>query len=295
MTDAPAQQAVSLPAPALRAFISHYAGFRAEGLRPETHAGLPSRHAHLIISFAEPIELLRAPNNTQQPGRFTALVGGLHETPALVQQTDRVHLVHVFFTPLGVRAILGVPNLELASRVIELSDLWGARATQLVERLANSSSWETRFVLLDAAFSRALRPHRVSAPAVWAWQELARQSGSVSVSSLARHIGWSRPHFTDRFRAEFGLSPKTAARIFRFEHACRALKADPRHLADVAQSSGYYDQAHMTREWQALAGSSPRQWIVQELPFLQDYELPLDEDQAHDAHTSDLPVVQRRL
>jgi|RhiMethySRZTD1v2_1073278.scaffolds.fasta_scaffold12756_7 AraC-like DNA-binding protein len=295
MTDGPAQSAVAHPAPALRPFISHYAGFRAEGLRPETHAGLPSRHVHLIISFVEPIELLRAPDPSQRPGRFTALVGGLHDTPALVQQTDRVHLVHVFFSPLGVRAILGVPNSAIASRVIELSDLWGTRATQLVDRLANSANWNTRFAHLDEAFMRALRPHGVSAPAVWAWRELARHAGQIPMSSLAQHIGWSRAHFTDRFRTDFGLSPKTAARIFRFEHACRALKAQPRQLADVALSSGYYDQAHMTREWQALAGLSPRQWIARELPFLQDYELPLGDDDAHDAYRSNLLVVQRRL
>jgi AraC-like DNA-binding protein len=294
MTDGLAPSAVALPAPPLRAFISHYAGARFEGLPPGTHAGLPSRHAHLIISFVEPIELLRAPSR-QQPGRFTALVTGLHDSPALVRQGDRVHLVHVFFTPVGVHAILGVPNLELASRVIELSDIWGSRATQLVDRLSNSGSWNARFAHLNAAFSHALRPHRMAAPALWAWQQLARHSGRIPVSSLARGIGWSRPHFTGRFHAEFGLSPKTAARIFRFEHACRALKAHPRHLADVAQSCGYYDQAHMTREWQALAGSSPRQWIARELPFLQDYELPSGEDEADDAYTSDLSVVQRRL
>lgn len=294
MTDGPTRTAVALPRPALRAFISHYAGGRVEGLPPGTHAGLPSRYVHLIVSFAEPIELLRAPGGGQ-PGRFRALVGGLHDAPALVRQANCVDLVHVFFTPLGARAILGVPNHELASRVIELSDVWGARGTQLVDRLGNSERWDTRFAHLDEAFSRALQPYGMSAPAVWAWRQLARHSGGLPVASLARDIGWSRAHFTDRFKAEFGLSPKTAARIFRFEHACRALKKDPRRLADVALSSGYYDQAHMTREWRALAGSSPRQWIVQELPFLQDYELPSGEDDAHDAYTSDLPVVQRRL
>ena len=131
MTDVLDPRAVSLPAPALRAFISHYAGVHAEGLLPGIHAGLPSRHAHLIISFDEPIELLRSPaGGQQQPGRFTALVGGLHDGPALVRQASRVHLVHVFFTPLGVRAILGVSNPELMSRVIELSDLWGTRGSQ---------------------------------------------------------------------------------------------------------------------------------------------------------------------
>src|SRR5262245_65705870 len=118
MTDGPPQSAVARPAPALRPFISHYAGFRAEGLRPETHAGLPSRHVHLIISFVEPIELLRPPRPGQGPGRFTALVGGLHDAPALVRQTTRVHLAHIFFTPLGARAVLGVPNPELPSRVV---------------------------------------------------------------------------------------------------------------------------------------------------------------------------------
>jgi AraC-like DNA-binding protein len=279
MTDGPAQLAVSVPAPALRAFVSRYAGGRVEGLPPGTHAGLPSRYAHLIISFAEPIELLRPPAGGQQPGSFRALVSGLQEAPALVRQASCVHLVHVFLTPLGVRALLGVPNAELASRVIELADLWGARGTRLVECLGNMGSWEARFAYLDEAFSRALQPNGLSAPAAWAWRQLARHSGSIPVASLAHDIGWSRSHFTDRFQAEFGLRPKTAARIFRFERACRALKAHPRRLADVAQSCGYYDQAHMTREWQALAGSSPRQWIAKELPFLQDYELLQREDE----------------
>jgi AraC-like DNA-binding protein len=280
MTDAPTPRAVSSPAPALRAYVSHYAGGYAEGLTPGTHAGLPSRHAHLIISIDEPIEVLRSPGGRQEPKRFTALVSGLHEDPALVRRVSRVHLVHVFLTPLGVRAILGVSNPELASRVAELSDLWGDRGTQLVERLRSTASWSVRFAQLDEAFSRAVQPHALSAQVVWAWRQLAKSSGRMPISTLAREIGWSRPHLTDRFRMAFGLGPKTAARIFRFERACRALKTDPRRIAAVAHSCGYHDQAHMTREWQALAGSSPRQWIAAELPFLQDYELPPGEDQA---------------
>jgi len=29
----------------------------------------------------------------------------------------------------------------------------------------------------------------------------------------------------------------------------------------------------MVREWHALAGCTPRDWIVSQLPFLQDYEI----------------------
>ncbi|MCA1672997.1 MAG: helix-turn-helix domain-containing protein, partial [Actinobacteria bacterium] len=46
-------------------------------------------------------------------------------------------------------------------------------------------------------------------------------------------------------------------------------------LADVAARCGYYDQAHFTREWRDLAGCSPRTWLAEELPSVQDTN-PLD-------------------
>ena len=92
------------------------------------------------------------------------------------------------------------------------------------------------------------------------------------MEALAAAIGWSRRHLTERFHHEVGITPKTLARIARFEHACALLRYGPRDLAGVAVTAGYYDHAHMTREWQALAGCTPTTWIAQELPFLQDYE-----------------------
>lgn len=81
-----------------------------------------------------------------------------------------------------------------------------------------------------------------------------------------------------RFRAEFGITPKTAARIFRFERACGLISNLRQPLAEVAAACGYADQAHMTRDWKAFAGTSPKDWIINELPFLQDYELPGGKD-----------------
>ena len=78
---------------------------------------------------------------------------------------------------------------------------------------------------------------------------------------------------TNRFRAELGVTPKTAARIFRFERACGLISVLRLPLADVAAACGYADQAHMTRDWNAFTGASPKTWIANELPFLQDYEL----------------------
>jgi AraC-like DNA-binding protein len=213
------------------------------------------------------------PNSTQPAGRFTALVCGLQDAPATVRRGGSIEGLHVFLTPFGVRAILGVSGSDLASRVFDLSDLWGRRSTVLIEQLRDAATWQARFALLDDVFMRVLIPIERPAAVVWAWRQLAASHGRRSIEGLARSIGWSRPHLTERFRTEFGVTPKTAGRIFRFERACRVMKDARPRLADVAVACGYYDQAHMTRDWHALAGRSPRAWIASELPFLQDYEL----------------------
>jgi AraC-like DNA-binding protein len=59
--------------------------------------------------------------------------------------------------------------------------------------------------------------------------------------------------------------------VIRFESAHRLLAASPRsRIADIAARCGYYDQAHLDRDWRALTGLSPTAWLSHELPFVQD-------------------------
>jgi len=272
-------RAVCLPTPALRPFIARYAGFRANGLPPGTHAGLPSRHVDLIISLGQPIHVIRMPNESLSPDAFTALVGGMKDAPAIVRHDGDLDGLHLFLTPLGARAILGVPSVELASRVVHLSDLWGSAAGNLMERLMSAVTWQQRFAILDEEFMRRLIPIAMPREIAWAWGRLAQAAGRVSIQGLARDLGWSRRHFSERFRTVLGVTPKTAARIFRFERACWLMKAERPSLAEAACACGYHDQAHMTLEWNALAGCTPKSWILRELPFLQDYELAASDDE----------------
>jgi len=261
-----------LPAPALRPFIKSYAGVRVRGLTVDEVVGLPSRHIGLLISFADPIDIVRMPDRAQRPAAYTALVAGLHGAPAIIRQGIEAHGMHVFLTPLGARSVLGVSSGDLASRVVDLCDLWGPEAAGLIDRLASARTWPHRFEILDHAFMARLSPFAPAPEILHAWGELTRAHGSLHIGDLAHEIGWSQRHFTVRFRNVFGIAPKSAARVFRFERACWLIRS--RHsLAEVAVASGYCDQAHMSHEWRAFAGCSPRDWIAKQLPFLQDYEL----------------------
>lgn len=265
--------AVSLPAPGLRAFINLYAGFKVSGLPPGLHFGLPSSDVDVIISLARPIDVVRMPNREQRPGSFSALVSGLQHAPAIVRQGGDAFGLHVFIKPLGVRAILGVGSADISSLVLNLSEIWGKRAGDLIDMLLVTDSWQQRFAILDRAFVSKLNPASLKPEISWAWRRLAETHGTATVQQLADKAGYSRRHFSELFRDAIGVAPKLAAQIFRFEYS-RRLIADKRlSLADVAISCGYYDQAHLTHEWHALADCSPKSWIARELPFLQDYEL----------------------
>ncbi len=277
--------AVSLPAPALRPFITRYAGFRVCGLPPGVHFGLPSRDVDLIISLGRPIDVLKMPNSTQRPAAFTALVSGLQDGPAIVRQDRDAFGLHVFVNPLGVRAILGIASAELTSLVVSLSDILGNRAGDLVGTLLEADTWQQRFAMLDRAFVSRLNPARPRPEIVWAWERLAKSHGSVPIQLLADEIGYSRRHFGECFRDAIGVAPKLAARVFRFERACRLIADNRPSLARVAIECGYHDQAHLTREWNALAGCSPKAWIARELPFLQDYELGGRDNESDDVES----------
>lgn len=107
------------------------------------------------------------------------------------------------------------------------------------------------------------------------WRRILQAGGNAAITSLADEVGWSRRHLTQRFREEVGLTPKQAARVVRFERSHALLQGAPRvSLAELAVECGYYDQAHLTNEWRAIAGCSPTRWIADELPFLQDDDTP---------------------
>lgn len=265
--------AVDLPAPALRPFITGYAGFQVSGLPRGVHFGLPSSDIDLIISLGRPINVLRMPNSRQRPSTFTALVSGLQHAPAIVQQDRDASGLHVFIKALGVRAILRVPSIEISSLVLNLSDVWGNRAEELMDMLLAANRWQHRFAILDRAFISKLNPVSVKPEISWAWTTLSRSHGKVPVRQLADRAGYSRRYFGELFRDTIGIAPKLAARVLRFERACRLIADRCMSLTDIAMACGYYDQAHLTREWQTLAGCTPKAWIARELPFLQDYEL----------------------
>jgi AraC-like DNA-binding protein len=288
-----------LPAPPLRPFVDRYIGYRLVGFPPGLHRGLPSRHLTFMVSIGDAIDVVAQTDPGQAPGRYGFVLGGLQARPALIAHGGDQEGVAVELTPLGCRGLLGLPAATLWNLSLEAGEVLGPAAAELRERLHLAPGWDARFAACDVVLGRlaaGVRGRRAEAAAGVreAWRVVVASGGTVPVADLAAHVGWSRRHLGERFAAEFGLSPKLAARVVRFERARWMLQSrasargsgsgsgsgsGERHrpgLADVAAACGYYDQPHLNRDFAELAGCSPLEWLAAEgeagLPSVQDGE-----------------------
>jgi AraC-like DNA-binding protein len=163
------------------------------------------------------------------------------------------------FPPGAGPAVLGVPAHELRDRLLPLDSLWpGARVRRLTEQVAHAPD-PIRAVESIAADRRGpdqqggVRPRDTGSadPAMLAVAALLRAGQPVAATAAA--IGLSERQLHRRCLPAFGYGPKTLARILRLDRAVTLARAGT-PFATVAASTGYADQAHLSREVKALAG-----------------------------------------
>ncbi len=269
--------------PRLTGYVRDYTGYTETSAAPLCRREVPSSDVTLILS---PSSELALPDTSGRgpPARHTSFVAALHDRYALVEHGGFQEGVEVRLTPLGAHALFGVPMHELTNRVIELDELLGREADELVGRLWDRPGWEARFAFLDAAIAERAQRAREHSPGVaWAWQRLRATQGRARVRALAEELGWSHRRLIARFREQVGLPPKIMGRILRFDRVAQLLlDVEGPRLAEVAYECGYYDQAHLNRDFRDFAGTTPGDYLARRLPqgggvavnFLQDEATP---------------------
>lgn len=243
--------AVSAPGHALRPYVSRVAVYREDHGGPLTRAETAVTGGVLVLGFGAPMEVAGEP--------MTSFGAGPSDRVTFTRVTDPAEGVQVDLTPFGARRFFGLPLHELVNRAVPAQDLLGPWAAEAAERLAAARTWPDRLALAERLVAERLAAGpEPDAEVRRAWARLLETGGALPVSSLAASLGRSHRHLVSRFRDQVGLTPKAAARVIRFHRAVQLLRAGA-GLAETAAACGFYDQAHMNREFRALAAITPGQ------------------------------------
>ena len=166
-----------------------------------------------------------------------------------------VHSVGIRFQPGRAGVFLSVSPAELTDRIAPLADLWGRQAGELERQLEDAPSAAASLEILRAAIRR---PPRQPGSVHQAIAAMTQAHGAADLDWIARQANLSPRQFRRRCLEESGLTPKVLCRVLRFRRACRLAEQTARpDWPDIACQAGYFDQAHLIRDFRDFTGRTP--------------------------------------
>ena len=172
-------------------------------------------------------------------------------------------VVGVRFHTGSAPPLLGVSATELRDQEVSLADLWGRTGASVAQRCADlpgaAGGPDRLRAIVDALLQRLDDAPAVDPVATRAASILAGHP-TPPVRDLARWFELSERQLRRRVETAVGYSPRTLARILRFQRflgAARSSGSRGRDLARLAAETGYADQAHLTRDSRQLADLPP--------------------------------------
>jgi len=193
------------------------------------------------------------------------LVGGAQDGFAgTLYLRPRVESFAVFFWPFGWSRLFNIPVRETTNQFDDPLPLHGADIRRVWNRMGEETSFEKRVALIEAFLIKRLTAAAGTNKLHVAIAYILQRKGNVSISKLGIPALLNLRQLERMFRTEVGMSPKSFARVARFQTALDARLANPAATwLEIAHHVGYYDQMHMIHDFERLGRNTPTQVLLQ--------------------------------
>jgi AraC-like DNA-binding protein len=181
----------------------------------------------------------------------TGFLIGPHDRPIVNEPTAETHCLGIVTTPVGCRAVLGLEPANLRGRVTG----WPP-ADRLRDELDGSPQERLRQVEHTLTIGDTRGADRC-ARAVAALEAAPARS----IAEIADELGITHGHLDREFSRVVGLSPRTLARILRVRRLLEHIDIHaPVEWTELAGSLGWFDQAHLIRDFKRHTGVTPSRY-----------------------------------
>ena len=215
---------------------------------------LPDGCVELILNFGE--RFREHKDDGQEERQPQHLLVGQMTRPILIAPTGSVQLLGIRFHPGGTFPFFRLPMQELTNRVTDLETLSSDFQNDLV-RCGEKTSSLLKITAVEKLLVERVRSCKHDSRLMSVVTKLVQSGGQVSVDQLATDAGVSSRQLERRFLLEVGIGPKLLSRILRFQQIFRAVDRHDEGWAAVATDCGYYDQAHLIRDFREFSRQTP--------------------------------------
>lgn len=244
----------------LRPFVRRFIVSRGGGLVNTAMHPVPAGCNYLAWVYGGALSIS---SNQGVPRKFRGLTcfGQVVKHELNINVLGRVPHILVEFKPTGLYRLTGVSAATIQGQAAEmerLSPRLHARLTDclntmLIDMEGHVGALEQALLTLvdDARPEMDYLRH--------AADEIELADGRIKVSLLSNEVGISQRQLTHKYKDIVGVGPKFHSKVLRAYAALSHLTSgDMESLSEIAQTCGYYDQAHFVRAMQEIFRLSPR-------------------------------------
>jgi AraC-like DNA-binding protein len=239
----------------------------------------PMPSAHLFVNLGDPARLWDSDPSVPPAVFADGWFMGVWTRRFLYEYPARVRLAGVHFKPWGISLFAGMPAAELRDRWVPVDAVWPQSSDRIRNQVGDSASTtETLRVLEEELRSRLAEAPPRGLDLVWrTGRRLETCRGAVPVGVLADAAGVSGNHLATQLKSHVGVTPKRMARIYRFARLIVSVDTlRPVDWAGLAQTAGYFDQAHFSREFKDFTGHTPTEYLALRRRFPAEQGFPPD-------------------
>jgi AraC-like DNA-binding protein len=252
------------PHPDLAPFVGtlYYVNVAISGTAPERRCILlPDASVDFVINLGGPFSLERGGESMAVSS--LASLHGPHPDSVQVRRQGALCLLGARLKHGVAAGFLNVPLKEICGRFLSAESFWPQVKTDLVDPVLAGASLRAKIQAMEKGLLRFFsKARKVDATLRKAVKLVAQHQGDVEVTELARQLKISRQTVKHKFDNAVGLSPKQFGKLRRFQNVLRSLTvSESVHWSELASRCGYYDQAHLIREFNAFTGFSPEKFL----------------------------------
>ncbi len=192
---------------------------------------------------------------------FGILVGP-HDRPVINEPTGETHAVGVVLTPVGVRPTLGMVPSNLRGRVLHLNEAW-PEAAGIRQLLLGEGDPSAMVSTLERQLTSTVGAAESGVSRIESALQLIEADPVLPIADVAASVDVSHSHLVREFTYFVGITPRAMARLLRLRRLLEGLDVrDATDWADLSVSLGWYDQAHLIRDFKRHTGVTPTEYVT---------------------------------
>lgn len=178
--------------------------------------------------------------------------------------SEKATLFGIKLKPSVLLTTLNIPAYEITEQQIDLRTLFGYSGEKLTDFILSAQTFEERTNAFSAFLKEKLNDLNPKFQSLQRFIETINYANNFSeISKQTENNFLSQRQFERDFKSLTGLSLKRFLKLKRFEFFFEAVQSNQlnTNLTQSAYQFGYYDQAHLNRDFKEFTGMCPKKFV----------------------------------